>query len=99
MDDSIAHLGEGFALGPENATAVALAKERCLVGAAGIGDWLVRIRSEFLEAPGLRLTLREAERFWGRDAHVCEALLEALVTASFLTRSMQGKCMRAGVSR
>jgi hypothetical protein len=97
MGDSTTHLGE--ASGPENVDTIAPAKERCVARAARIVDWLVRIRSEYLEAPGLRLTLREAERFWGLDAHVCEALLEALVAAGFLTRSMQGQYMRAGVSR
>ncbi len=47
---------------------------------------LRRIQGEFLEMPGLRLTLVQAQRLWNLDLLVCEALLEALVDARFLMR-------------
>ncbi len=102
MADSIMHLGEAIAPSCEDDDTVA--KKQSLVsirpgGAGGITDWLTLIRAEYLEVPGLRLTLREAERFWGLDSHRCKSLLEALVAASFLTRSAEGKYMRAEVSR
>jgi len=31
-----------------------------------------RIRDEFEEAPGLRLSIDEGARFWGLDENVCE---------------------------
>ena len=40
-----------------------------------------RIRSEFLEMPGLRLTLPQASRLWGLDTRSCEAVIDALITA------------------
>jgi hypothetical protein len=46
---------------------------------------LERIRGEFNEMPGLRLTLSQAQRLWGLDACVCQASLRRLVDARFLT--------------
>ncbi len=43
-----------------------------------------RIREEFEEAPGLRLTTTEAARFWGLDRATCERLLEELLLIGFL---------------
>ena len=34
-----------------------------------------RIREEFKESPGLRLTIGEGARFWELDAEVCELVL------------------------
>jgi len=43
-----------------------------------------RIREEFEEAPGLRLTTTEAARFWGLDRATCERLLAELLLIGFL---------------
>ena len=64
-----------------------------------ITDWLMLVRAEYLEMPGLRLTKREAERLWGLDAHMCEAILEALVAVSFLRRTRRDEYVRADTSR
>ena len=55
---------------------------------------LRRIQSEFLEMPGLRLTLPQAQRLWNLDALVCESLLAALVDVRFLVRPIDGAFMR-----
>lgn len=55
---------------------------------------LTRVRGEFLEMPGLRLTEPQARRLWGLDAASCEALLGALVEAKFLFRTRDGAFMR-----
>jgi hypothetical protein len=47
---------------------------------------LHRIRSEFLEMPGLSLTRSQAGRLWGLDEHTCVAVLEHLVELKFLRR-------------
>ena len=47
---------------------------------------LNRVRAEFLEMPGLRLRLEQAQRFWGLDRRTCEELLTSLVDAKFLAR-------------
>jgi len=55
---------------------------------------LRRVRGEFLEMPGLRLTEQQAQRLWGLDAASCSALLDALVAAQFLFRTRDGAFMR-----
>jgi hypothetical protein len=51
---------------------------------------LDRIRGEYLEMPGLRLTPAQAQRLWGLETHVCLQLLESLTTARFLVRKDNG---------
>ena len=48
---------------------------------------LCRIRSEYLEMPGLRLTCAQAQRLWALDEQTCMRLLEMLVDAKFLQRN------------
>ena len=45
-----------------------------------------RIREEFEEAPGLRVTVSEAARFWGLDEKTCEQVLTYLLASRFLTQ-------------
>jgi len=45
-----------------------------------------RVRGEFTEMPGLRLTSRQAARLWGLDAVTAERLLGALEGAGFLMK-------------
>ena len=47
---------------------------------------LNRIRSEFIEMPGLRLRVDQAQRLWNLDRTSCEALLSSLVEAKVLRR-------------
>lgn len=53
-------------------------------------DLTYRIRGEFHEMPGLRLTLPQAVRLWGIDAGVCQALLDRLVQEKTLARTADG---------
>ena len=55
---------------------------------------LRRVQGEFLEMPGLRLTGAQAQRLWGLDTAMCEALLGALVDAKFLFKTRDGAFMR-----
>ena len=50
-----------------------------------------RIREEFEEVPGLRLTIREAARFWGLDEETCGQVLHQLVAVRFLARGGDGR--------
>ena len=45
-----------------------------------------RARSEFMEMPGLRLRVDQAQRLWNLDRSSCELLLSSLVEAKFLRR-------------
>jgi hypothetical protein len=55
---------------------------------------LYRIRGEFLESPGLRLTLDQAARLWHMDAATCASALMQLVADRFLTRNRNGAYVR-----
>ena len=48
---------------------------------------LQRVRAEFLEMPGLRLTRAQARRLWALDEAVCDAILATLVETRFLVHS------------
>jgi hypothetical protein len=61
---------------------------------SGIQDVLHRIQGEFLEMPGLRLTLLQAQRLWRLDETSCNAALRALVDARFLARTHDGAFVR-----
>lgn len=43
-----------------------------------------RIRAEFVEMPGLALTVRQASRLFGLEQDVCREVVERLVDADFL---------------
>jgi hypothetical protein len=51
---------------------------------------VARIRGEYHEMPGLRLTFAQACRLWQVDALTCETLLEQLVREAFLYRTDNG---------
>jgi hypothetical protein len=55
---------------------------------------LRRIRGEFLEMPGLRLTCAQAQRLWGLDEQTCRRVLDRLVAAQFLWRPADGAYAR-----
>jgi len=52
-----------------------------------IEDLLMRMESEFLAAPDLRVTVSEAGRRFGADEVTCEAILDALVDAAVLCKT------------
>jgi DNA-binding IclR family transcriptional regulator len=56
---------------------------------------LVRIRGEYSEMPGLRLTLSQACRLWQVDVSTCETLLEELVREDFLYKTDSGSYIAA----
>jgi hypothetical protein len=49
-----------------------------------------RIRGEYREMPGLRLTFAQACRLWQVDAPTCEMVLEQLVKEAFLYKTDNG---------
>ena len=60
----------------------------------GIQEVVRRIRGEFLEMPGLRLTPEQARRLWRLDETACQAILGALVDARFLSKTRDGAFVR-----
>lgn len=59
-----------------------------------IDEVLQRIKGEYVEMPGLRLTTAQAQRLWGLDRDECSALLAALVDARFLSQTREGAFIR-----
>jgi hypothetical protein len=55
---------------------------------------LRRIRAEFMEMPGMRLTLFQAKRLWGLDEQTCAQALEWLIADRFLDRRTDGTYSR-----
>ena len=53
-----------------------------------------RVRAEFLEMPGLRLTPWQAARLWSIDDTTALALLRSLTDAGFLSRTVSGAFVR-----
>lgn len=60
---------------------------------------LTRIRGEYLEMPGLRLTFPQAQRLWGLERTDCKRVLDALVEAKFLCVNPDGTYARASDGR
>ena len=52
-----------------------------------------RIRGEFNEMPGLKLTMAQACRLWHTDEDAVAQALDALVAEGFVTRTASGAYM------
>ena len=65
---------------------------------SSLSSWeslLLRIKGEYLEMPGLALTLQQAQRLWALDQETCEAALRGLVRTGFLITTGAGTFVRA----
>jgi hypothetical protein len=56
---------------------------------------LCRVRAEFVEMPGLRLTPAQATRLWGLERDACYTVINALIASSFLRWTATGALTRA----
>jgi hypothetical protein len=54
-----------------------------------------RVRAEFLEMPGLRLTFAQAMRLWGLSENECQRVIDALIAVCFLQKTPTGEVVRA----
>ena len=52
---------------------------------------VARVRGEYFEMPGLRVTFAQACRLWQVDASTCEMLLDQLVREGFLCKTDNGQ--------
>jgi hypothetical protein len=55
-----------------------------------------RIRAEYLEMPGMRLTPAEVQRLSGAEISICVQVLDDLVRAKFLHTGPDGSYVRGG---
>jgi hypothetical protein len=58
------------------------------------GELARRVQGEFMEMPGLRLNVPQAQRLWGLDASRCQAVLDELVEGGVLSRGARGYSLR-----
>ncbi|MFN7914797.1 MAG: hypothetical protein U0Q55_05615 [Vicinamibacterales bacterium] len=61
-------------------------------------DIVSRVKGEFLEMPGLRLTEVQARRLWALEPSLCNAVLSELVDNGFLLRTRDGAFVRVDVA-
>jgi hypothetical protein len=55
---------------------------------------LRRIRGEFLQSPGLRLTAWQFQRLWNLDSDECRVIIKHLVDMRFLRETSDGTFVR-----
>ena len=60
---------------------------------------VTRVRGEYGEMPGLRLTISQACRLWQVETSTCERLLEQLVREGFLDKTDNGAYIAVATSR
>jgi hypothetical protein len=51
---------------------------------------VARIRAEYRQKPGLRLTIPQASRVWRIEERLCRVILQELVADGFLAQSNDG---------
>ena len=56
-----------------------------------IEDVIQRVRAEFVEMPGMRLSTEQVQRLCGIERNVCRMVLETLVDARFLCINPDGR--------
>ena len=66
---------------------------------AEIRDALLRIQTEYVEMPDLKLTARQAQRLWNLSHDVWEAALAVLIRKQFLVQTRDGAYVRYGALR
>ena len=69
-----------------------VASEECVMESATL---VARVRGEFIEMPGLQLTMAQAARLWGLDITACRNVVDVLVESAFLRWTDGGKIVRA----
>ncbi len=60
-----------------------------------LNDWLLLVRGEYLEIPGLQLTRPQIQRLWGLDDRLCGDVVGALTESRFLRLNPDGHYVRA----
>ena len=64
-----------------------------------VRDALLRIRTEYVEMPDLKLTGRQVQRLWNLPHDVSEAALGLLLSEGFLRQAANGAYVRHGSLR
>ena len=59
-----------------------------------IEDVIQRVRAEYAEMPGMRLTTEQVQRLCGIEQNICQMVLDTLVDARFLCVTTGGHYAR-----
>ena len=54
-----------------------------------------QVRAEYVEMPGLSVTLPQAQRLWAVDQGTCEEVFSRLVSSGVLRKTTKGQFVRA----
>ena len=54
-----------------------------------------RIEAEYVEMPGLSVTLPQAQRFWTADRHECQTVFDQLIARGVVRMTVRGRFIRA----
>lgn len=68
----------------------------CSIAGMTYTTLLNRVRADFVEMPGLELTVTQAVRLWNMGADDCRSVLDALVDAGFLKWTAGRTVVRTG---
>jgi len=64
------------------------------MAASTLDGLLERVRAEYLEMPGLRLTVEQVRRLFGVEGPLCQRVLDGLVSAQLLCAKSDGTYAR-----
>jgi len=65
----------------------------CMIDCDRLAHWTELVRSEYAEMPGLSLTDAQMARLFNFDLDVVEAVIDVLVRARVLRRTLEGSCV------
>ena len=54
-----------------------------------------RIEAEYMEMPGLSVTLPQAQRLWTADRRTCQTAFDRLIARGVLKRTVRGRFVRS----
>ena len=66
---------------------------------ADVQNALLRIQTEYVEMPDLKLTARQAQRLWSLSRDVWETALAVLIRKQFLAQTRDGAYVRVSAMR
>jgi hypothetical protein len=61
---------------------------------AALSTLMEQVRAEYLEMPGLSVTLPQAQRLWGADEPACQEVFSLLVSRGVLRKTSKGRFVR-----
>jgi hypothetical protein len=73
--------------------------ERDMDATAEVQNALLRIQTEYVEMPDLKLTARQAQRLWSLSHDVWETAVAVLIGREFLVQTRDGAYVRTSAMR